>query len=170
MAALYPQEFTWDGEAMVPRRPHLADRQYVVGETYRLGVEEERSRATHNHYFAAIHDAWMNLPEDKSERFPTEEHLRKWALVRAGYRDERTIVCASKAEAQRMAAFMKPLDDYAVIVARENIVVCWTAKSQSVKAMGKKAFQESKQAVLDILAGMIGTTPAVLAQNAAQAA
>ena len=166
----YPLDFTWDGEAMVPDRPGLADRQYVVGERYRLAVEEERSASSHRHYFAAVAEGWKNLPDEYAERFPTSEHLRKWALIKAGYRDERTIVCSTKAEAQRVAAFMKPLDEYAVIVAREALVVCWTAKSQSVKAMGKKAFQESKQAVLDVLDDMLGTARGTISDNAARAA
>src|SRR3546814_13522277 len=39
MATIYPVRFQWDGESMVPLTPRLADRYYVVGETYR---SEER--------------------------------------------------------------------------------------------------------------------------------
>src|SRR3546814_9642927 len=63
-------------------------------------------------------------------RFATPDHLRRWALIRAGYRDERSIVCASKAEAQRLAAFIKPMDDYAVVLVSEAVVkVCTDRKS-----------------------------------------
>ena len=34
-----------------------ADRDFVVGMTYRLVEHQERSTATHNHYFAAINEA-----------------------------------------------------------------------------------------------------------------
>jgi hypothetical protein len=73
------------------------------------------------------------------------------------------------AEAQRVAAFVKPLDDYAVIVVREALVSVYTAKSQRIRAMGKHDFQRSKDAVLEILAGLIGTTTKALT-NAGEAA
>lgn len=165
-----PIVFDWDGEAMVPRHPGLADRHYVVGQSYRLIPHEDRSVRSHRHYFACINDAWSNLPEHLAERLPTPDHLRKYALIKAGYRDERSIVAASKAEAQRLAAFMKPMDDYAVIVAREAVVTVYTAKSQSMKAMGKKTFMASKDAVLDVLSQMIGTSREALAKNAQRAA
>ena len=57
MTTVYPVNFRWDGEAMVPLNPRLADRYYVVGETYRLEPREERSPNSHNHYFAAVHEA-----------------------------------------------------------------------------------------------------------------
>ena len=167
-----PVIFTWSGDAMEPQQRfrRLCDRQYVIGEHYALVPQEDRSASSHRHYFASLHDAWLNLPEDQAERFPTSEHLRKYALIRAGYYDERSIVCASKAEAQRIAAFVKPMDEYAVVIAREATVRVFTAKSQSLKAMGRKAFQNSKQKVLDIVADMIGVDAARLQQQAGLAA
>ena len=165
-----PLAFTWDGEAMHPKVPRLADRYYTVGETYRLEPREERSGASHNHYFASIAEAHGNLREDVADRFPTPEHLRKWALVKAGYRDERTIVAASKAEAQRLAAFIKPMDEFAIVTVSEAVVTVYTAKSQSVKAMGKAVFEASKKAVLNIVAQMIGTSAPTLQREAGRAA
>jgi hypothetical protein len=166
----YPVRFQWDGEVMVCKQPGLADRQYVVGETYHLIPHEPRSRATHNHFFACVHEAWLNIPLTMADRFPTEEHLRKWALIQAGYFDERSIACSSKAEAVRIAAFVKPMDDFAIVVARESTVVVLTAKSQSMKAMGKKVFAESKAAVLDKLAELVGVSTEALTRNAGRAA
>lgn len=164
--------FEWDGDGMVPlpRFRRLADKHFVVHENYRLEVREDRSAASHNHYFAALHEAWQNLPEHLAEKFPTPEHLRKHALIRAGYRDERTLVAASKAEAQRLAAFVKPMDEYAVVLVDGATVTVYTAQSQSFRAMGKKRFEESKARVLDVIAGLIGTTPDALRQNAGRAA
>jgi hypothetical protein len=167
-----PVTFTWDGDTMVPlpRFARLCDKRFVVGETYPLDVAEPRSRASHNHYFAAVHDAWLNLREEYAEDFPSDEHLRKWCLIRAGYADKRSTVCASKAEAQRIAAFIKPIDGFAVVTVSEAVVTVYTAQSQSVKAMGAKVFQESKQKVLDTLADMIGVDTAELQRQAGQAA
>ena len=167
---IYPIAFTWNGEVMVPLQPRLADRYYVVGETYRLEPREDRSQISHNHYFASIQEAWQNLPEHDAERFATADHLRKWALITAGYRDERSIVCASKAEALRVAAFIKPLDDFAVVTAYECVITVYTAKSQSMRAMGKKQFQRSKDKVLDIVSAMIGVGADDLKKNAGRAA
>lgn len=158
MSAIFPLWFQWTGEAMVPLNPRAADRMYVVGERYHLDHIEERSAASHRAYFAALHDAWQNLPEDLAERFATPEALRKYALIRTGFRDERSIIAASKAEARRIAAFIKPLDEFAVVSVHEAAVIVWTAKSQSMKAMGKAEFQRSKDAVLQFCAEIIGVT------------
>lgn len=166
MSTPAPIMFRWDGEAMVPRHPRLADKAFVIGQEYPLVEHHGRSEASHRHYFACIHDAWQNLPADAAERFATSEHLRKWALIKAGYRDERTIVLPTKADAQRVAAFMKPDADCSVVVARECVVVCWTAKSQSVRAMGKADFQASKDAVLQVVAELIGAQPDQLGRAA----
>ena len=170
MSSIFPIMFTWDGEGMKPLDSGKADRQFVVGEEYRLGVIEERSVNSHNHYFAALNDAWKNLPEEFSVNFPSVEHLRKWALIKGGYRDERSVACTSKAEAIRLAAFIKPMDSYAIISVSECSVVVYTAKSQSQKAMGKKDFQESKDKVLNVVSQLIGVSTDDLRQNAGQAA
>lgn len=153
-----PILFRWSGEAMVPlpRFHNAVNAEFVVGEVYPLVVEAQRSTASHNHFFAAVADLWANLPETIAHRWPTPEHLRKFALVQTGFRDERTHVCASKAEAQRLRAFAAPLDEYAVVVVHEATVVVMTAKSQSRKAMGAADFQRSKTAVLDYVSDLIG--------------
>lgn len=167
MTGTSPILFQWDGEAMVPRRPRIADKHFVVGQIYPLEVREDRSHVSHAHYFACIANAWQNLPEDLAERFRNPDALRKFALIKAGYRDERSIACASKAEAQRLAAFIEPMDSFAVVVVSEATVSVFTAKSQSMRAMGKVEFQKSKDAVLDVLAKMLGTTAAELGRSEA---
>jgi hypothetical protein len=163
---------TWDGEAFAPlqRFAKLCDREFVVGQQYRIVIEEERSQVSHSHFFASVNEAWKTLPESIAEHYPTAEHLRKYALVKAGYADERSIVCASKAEAQRVAAFVKPMDGFAVVVVRDATVKVFTAQSQSTKAMGKAAFQDSKQKVLDVIADMIGVSADTLSANTSRAA
>lgn len=159
-----PIIYVWDADAgaMVPegtRARHRTYELYQPGQRVALvPYEGERSSPSHRHYFACVHFAWMNLREEYADRFPTAEHLRKWALIKAGYRDERTFVGSSKAEARRLAAFVKPMDDYAVVTVIEQVVTVYTAKSQAVRAMGKRMFQESKTAVLDVLVQMIDAT------------
>lgn len=168
--AIPPLRFAWDGEAFYPKVPKLADKYFTVGEDYSLVPHEDRSAASHRHYFASINEAHGNLPEILAERLPTPEHLRKYALIKAGYRDERSIVCASKSEALRVKAFVEPIDDFAIVLADGATVTVFTAKSQSQKAMGKKVFAESKDAVLRVISEMIGTDVGTLRQNTAGAA
>lgn len=163
-----PLPFVWDGEAMQirPGFQKQADEAFCIGETYTLSVVEDRSASSHRHYFAAVNEAWANLPDSLAERWPSAEHLRKAALIRAGYRDERSFACSSRAEAIRMAAFLKPIDDFAMVALSGTTVLVLTAKSQSVRAMGKAVFQESKDAVLNALAEMIGVDAQALARAA----
>lgn len=163
----------WDGESFVPAGPvwaKRADDKFVVGERYSIEIREARSIASHRQYFATINEAWMNLPDALAERFPSADHLRKYALIKAGFRDERSIVCASKAEAARIAAFIRPIDDFAIVIAQDATVTAYTAKSQSMRAMGKADFEASKRAVLDIVSTMIGTDAETVSKNTEKAA
>lgn len=163
-----PEPFVWTDEGvMKPLRPRRADAFYTVGERYILAPVAQRSDSTHKHEFAWLREAWMSLPEHLAERFPTAEHLRKWALIRAGYSDSHTITCASKAEALRVAAFIRPIDEFAVVVASGATVTRYTAKSQSRRAMGAKEFQDSKTAIMEIVAKIIGVEPAQLPEQEA---
>lgn len=153
-----PLPHRWEGDCFVPLHPRRADKQYVVGQVYNLVPVEERSAASHNQFFASISEAFNNLPEDQAERFKSAEHLRKWALIQAGFRDERSVVCSSHAEALRLAAFIEPMDDYAVVTVAGAAVRVYTARSQSFRAMPKGEFQRSKDAVLDVLAKLLGVT------------
>lgn len=159
-----PQHFEWNGEAMIPLHRRRADQTFVVGQRYSLVQYEDRSAASHKHEFAWLHEAWQSLPEHLTDKFPTSEHLRKFALIRAGYSDSHTITCKSKAEALRVAAFIRPIDEYAVVVTQEATVTRFTAKSQSRRAMGAKEFQQSKEKIMEVVARMIGVEPSELPQ------
>jgi hypothetical protein len=163
-----PEPFVWTDEGvMKPLRPRRADAFYAVGERYILAPVALRSDATHKHEFAWLREAWMSLPDHLAERFPTSEHLRKWALIRAGYSDSHTITCFSKAEALRVAAFIRPIDEFAVVVTHEATVTRYTAKSQSRRAMGAKDFQDSKTKIMEIVARMLDVEPAALPEHEA---
>lgn len=151
-----PLYWRWEGDAMVPLRPAIADKHFIVGANYLLAPEEERSSKSHRHYFSSLHEIWQSLPDDLLTEYPTDTHLRKKMLIKCGYADERSIVCSSKAEAERMAAFIRPMDEYAVVTFREAVVRVYTAQSQSGKAMGAKLFQESKEKVLDAANELLG--------------
>lgn len=164
-----PLNFTWDGEAFHPTGSYQArqcDRFFVVGERYALVEHHERSTATHNHYFAALHEAWQSLPDHWAEQFPTSEHMRKFALIKSGYHDQTAYACQSRDEAMRLASAIRPLGDFSIVTIDGSTVLRFTAKSQSMRAMGKKDFQESKEKVLDYVAGLIGSTRPALETHA----
>lgn len=161
-----PAEFYWNGKAMVPVNPR-AGRQYDLGEVYRLEHREERSAASHAHEFAWLHDAWLNLPEHLADLFPSPEHLRKRALIDAGFYDEVITDCGSNAAALRVAARLRTKDDFALVIVRGPLVVERTAKSQSRRAMNKQEFAASKAALMQVIAGLIGVSPEQLGRAAA---
>lgn len=155
-----PLPFRWDATArvMVPLRPRVTEAAFGDGQVVDLAEHHDRSHASHGHYFACVNEAFRNLPEHLDGQFEDADHLRKWSLIKAGYRDERTMVCSSRAEALRVAAFLRPVDKHAIISVAGSTVVEFTAKSQSMKAMGKVQFQASKDAVLSILSDLLGVT------------
>lgn len=171
MTASPPIPFRWTGDSFepLPRWAKDCDREFVVGQVYRLVEQQDRSQASHAHYFAAISEAWQSLPEAAAQQFPTPEHLRKYALIKGGYADSQTFAASSRAEALRLAAFIRPIDDFSVVTVDGATVTRWTARSQSMKAMGRVEFQRSKDAVLDVIAGLLGTTRDAL-NSAGQAA
>lgn len=156
-----PTVFVWNGQHMVPlpRFRQQCNQQYVVGEEYPLTMLEARSRQSHNHYFASVHEAWVNLPESIAVDFPSEEHLRKWALIQCGYCSETTLPCETGDHANHLAVMARRADAYSIVVVRGNVVKIFSAASQSAAAMGREEFQKSKVAVLEKIAALLDTKP-----------
>jgi len=162
-----PIKFTWDGEAMLPASEYWArqcDRQFVVGEQYRLAEEHERSQISHNHEFAFVAEAWNSLPDHLLEQYPSPEHLRKYALIRKGFATMVQHPCPSKAEAERLQAVLAGhVDKYALVIRRDAVVTVYEAESQSYRSMGKTRFQASKTAIMEFIGDLIGVAPETLA-------
>jgi hypothetical protein len=154
--------FEWTGEAMqpLPRYHNLANAEFVVGERYRCEVQEDRSWTSHRHQFAWLHDAWLTLPEHVAARFMNQEQLRKHALIAGGFCDSTTIVCASRAEAERWCRHLRSREPDTIVKIEGNVLIQFTARSQKRGAMDAKTFQASKQAVLDYVEGLLETTRA----------
>jgi hypothetical protein len=150
----------WTGDSFTPldeRAQKAMDAEYVVGEIYRFERHEARSITSHNHYFAIVHGAWATLPEHLAGDFPSPEHLRKFALIKAGYGYQRKVVCSTAAEAIKTAGLLQELDEFSIVEVAEKVVTLHRAKSQSMKAMGKRDFQESKDAVLQVISQIVGS-------------
>jgi hypothetical protein len=150
-------ELAWDGEAFWPLSENraLVREAYGQGEIVAFSEAKDRSSPSHRHYFASLREAWVNLPEGYAERFATEEHLRKWALIHTGFCHARSIVCRTRAEARSIAAIVRSNDAYALVSIEGRTIWHLTAMSQSLDAMDHATFQASKRAVLELLADIL---------------
>jgi len=156
------QSFMWNGEAMIPTKPKLADKEYVIGQRYWLEQASERSWISHRHEFAWIAEAWGNLPHALAETFPTPEHLRKAALIATGWRRETVIDAGNAAAALRVAAYARVADEFAHVVTRGQTVIVRKARSQRMHGldrMDKAEFQKAKDDILGWISNLIGVEP-----------
>ncbi len=157
-----PIVFQWNGQDMRPihRFADHCARIFKAGQSYTLEVHEPRRETSHRHYFAALDEAWSNLPErfDGQSWSQSREHLRHYALICCGWCNSKVIQCASNAEAVRWAAIMKPMKPFGIVTAVRSTVVDCAAVSQSRALMGSRDFMKSKWQVLDYVADLCGTT------------
>lgn len=163
MSDTLPMRYEGDGlfRCLHPKRVKLA-----VGEVHGWQMAEHRSKASHDHFFACVNEAWKSLPEDMADDFPSPEHLRKWSLIKAGFCSETRIACANNSEAMSLATKAKAMDKYSIVNLDGKVVTIWTADSQRKDAMGRKLFQEAKERALDIISQLIGTDAATLKEAA----
>jgi RNase H-fold protein (predicted Holliday junction resolvase) len=168
-----PFQAVWQGDGFTPATPYfqrMADKQFVIGEKYLLNVQQERSVRAHQHYFANLKEAFDNLPERYQADFPDIAIFRAHGLIVTGWRDVVVSVFATADDAKKMAALVQGYDRLAVVVVNEHVVTVMRAKSQSLRAMGKKDFAKSKADVLAWAWGLVGVDPEVGAANAGRAA
>lgn len=145
---------------------HPSRIKVAVGDVHGWQMAEHRSKSSHDHFFAVINEAWKNIPEDMADDFPSPEHLRKWALIKAGFCSETRIVCANNGEAMTLATKAKAMDKYSVVSIDGKAVTIWTADSQRRDAMGRQAFQEAKERVLHIISNLLGIDATTLKEAA----
>ena len=162
-----PIECHWDNDGQVfrPTSPYQARRaakDYGDGEVVRLVELPERSTASHQHFFASVEDAHASLPPLMAERFPSPEHLRKYALVKSGHCYSDSMVCSSHAEAARIASFVRARDEFSLVTVSKNVVTRYVPKSQSYRSMGKEEFAKSKDDVLRVIAELLDVSKSEL--------
>lgn len=109
--------------------------------------DKQRSVASHNSFFAELQELYDTMPEIVTERFPSFDAFRKFCLIRTGWRNETVYNCATRAEARIWAIRLRELDSFSVVAVSHDQITVWTAKSQSMKAMGKEDFQKSRDDV-----------------------
>ena len=169
MSFSVPLQYLGEGQFQAMRgHAKRCDKELIIGEVLTWEEIKTRSINSHSHYFASVHDAWLNLPEQYAMEFPNDTALRKFALIKTGYCKTHKMVAINNSEAIKLASFMQSLEEYSICEVTGNVVTVWTADSQKYRAMGKKLFQKSKDDVLTFLSQFIGTDIATLKQ--AQAA
>jgi hypothetical protein len=168
MDAAPPIVWTYNGDSLEPASGYwrrMANDHLVVGQRYRMVEEAERSTASHNHEFAWLTEAWNSLPDELLAQYPNKDVLRKHGLIAKGHCTMVQHVCPTKAEAERLAAILKPRDIYAVVVQRGNVVTEYNAVSQSRRAMGPAQFQQSKSDLMDFVGDLLGVDPETLGKQ-----
>ena len=158
-----------DGDGVfVPSNAQLAycRREFGDGEIVTFERNEERSQASHDHFFVWLEEAWLQLPENLVSEYPTVESLRAKALIRTGFCHETDTVCENRREAAAIAGYIKRTKPYTIVEIRDNIIKEYSAKSQSRRSMRKKEFQDSKDKVMSFVSDLIGVTPEQLRENA----
>lgn len=134
------------------------------GEIVMVSVERGRSDRSHRHQFAWVADAWRSLSEADAMQpwAETPETLRKHALIACGYHQTYTLDCGANATAQRIKAALVAAEfkahGYAIGQARGPVLTIWTPESQSVRSMGGRRFQDSKEAIMDWIAARLGVS------------
>lgn len=156
----------------LPRFKKLCDMQFAVHEEIAIIRFEERSMSQHRGYFASVRDAFVNLPEEYDGRWTDEDHFRHWALCEVGVCTISERVYTTQKDARQAAREIQESDPFAQIAFTHDGcgMIVRRAKSQSVPAMGKHAFEDSCRRVIELVAPMSRTTPTELRKNAGRSA
>lgn len=112
------------------------------------------------HFFAALRDAWGNLPDAMREQWPNAEVLRKHALISIGYCDVITLAVGSKAAAPQIAAAFRMKDQYCIATVRGDVVTVYTARSMARRVLLKRDFRDVAEKVFHWIAQQTGVDPA----------
>ena len=117
---------------------------------------KEHSDPLRKMFFATIRDIWQTLPDHFAEIYPSSEHLRKAALIRAGWCETVTTACNDKQTALRVAALAKHLDRYAIARVEGSTVMVFTARSIARRACKKAELSKVVEDALRWARGLVG--------------
>lgn len=102
----------------ISRYRKAAKAQFAIGDECPLIKLQPRDMRSHNHYFAAVGNAFDNLPHTIAARFPSAEHLRKWALIETNWFVEKEWTFegrGAEVQAKKLGTFIRTEDEYARI-------------------------------------------------------
>lgn len=152
----------------------LFDRTFKPGKRYKLAEFRERSRQTHNHFFAAVQGYWENWPENYERDLPSADILRKHALIRTGHYVQAVMAHQSIEAATAYVRDFIRYVDYAegsiTSTALGTATVMRIAKTQRKDVMDDAEFQRSKTDVLEFCASVTGIPPEQMKREAKKGA
>lgn len=150
----------WEGDGFQPRPrsywAKISDERFVVGQLYLVTAQGEQSERSRGHFFATLHEHWLSLPDHLLAEYPTSEHLRKFALIRAGFYERESWTFQTEDDARIASTALGRKDDICLVVVNGCEVSRYTAKSQRAAVMGKADFARSKDAVLAYCRKLLG--------------
>lgn len=161
---------TGDGLKPVARHRDLFARLFEAGKRYLLIEFNERSRDTHDHFFATVTGYWHQWPENYERELPSPDHLRKHALIRTGHYIQSVMAHASAMTAAAYVRDFLHYVDYAEGSISGATTVMRIAKTQRKKVMEAVEFQKSKQDVLDFCQAVTGIAPEDMEREAKKGA
>lgn len=159
-----------DDEVLIPHGEFarkLFNEAFEPNKIYEIKPHAGRSKKSHDHFFAFLNEVFATLPEDLKADFPDEIHFRKKMLIRLGFAKSFDFVAENDFEASRaMIAIRSIIDEYAVIIRDGSVMRVFVAESMQMKLMGRKRFQDAKQAIIVECARMLGVDAKTLVENA----
>lgn len=141
-------------------------------------IKAPRSPADHRRFFGVIRAAFHHWPEAHDFQPDSDQHLRKWLLCRAGYRDVTTIPCefaehepaVLKLVALAAEGAVKAAKGHAFIRPHGAGIAVFSAKSIKWDELDQKAFGKVREAVEEVIRAEIGIDPDQLLKEAETAA
>lgn len=140
----------------------ILDEHLTAGDLVCLTEDNSRSMKQHRWLFALVRKAFDTLPMDQVLRFPSEEHLRKYALIKAGWCDINTQSFSTPEMAKLAAKAFKiganiTTDgrNFTMTVVRDDTVMYVTPRSISLRACKGAEWESACQGVVNYLCELL---------------
>lgn len=141
-------------------------------------LKSARSPDDHRRFFGVINAAYHHWPEGHEFAPDNAEHLRKWLLCKAGYRDVTTIPVDYAEDQPAMLKLVlltvegavKAADGYAFIRPHGYGLAVFKAKSIAWDKIGQKEFNAVRDAVEAVIKAELGIDPETLLKETERAA
>lgn len=134
-------------------------------------IDKKRSIPQHRRFFAIIHAAFHQWPENHEFHPESSEHLRAWLLCKAGWFSAKYIEAEEGADAKVIAASVEAAFEAADAVAFVRVhgdrVAVFAPKSIEFASADQRAFAPIAQAVDEIIEEALGVPPGELLKQRA---
>jgi len=142
------------------------------------GHAKARSLPDHRRFFGVIRAAFHHWNEAHEFQPDNEEHLRKWLLCKAGYRDVTTIPCEFAEDQPALLRLVtlaaegavKAAGGYAFLRPHGGGIAVFSAKSIAWDKLKQSQFHEIRDAVEAVIKSETGMEPEQLLKETEAAA